>query len=288
MPKDCVLIVNPIAGGGASLKKLPEVLRFLEENSWKCRVFTSTCPGHAEILALKLARENQVIIAIGGDGTVNEVMRGALGSPSMMAIIPCGSGNDIAASFGITRQNALETLVSGVSKKVDIAYVNNEPFLGVASCGLDTEVNRTANRIPRLIKGALLYTLALVIAIVKYKPMEITITTPDKSYTEKIMLLAVGHGDRYGGGMKITPLAQRSDGLLDVCLVKNINKWKLLFIFPLVFSGRHIRHPRVSYEQVASLSIEGCGEVFADGDFKSLLPAKYRLQPALLNLIQAR
>lgn len=279
-----MLIVNPIAGGGSTLRKLPEVLRFLEENSWKCRVFTSGHPGHAEELARKLALENQIIIAIGGDGTVNEVMRGVLGSPSAMAIIPCGSGNDIAASFGINRHNALPILASGRIQKVDIAFVNDQPFLGVASCGLDTEVNRTANRIPRLIKGALLYTLALGIALVKYKPMEIHITTPEKSYTEKVMLLAVGHGDRYGGGMKITPLAKRDDGLLDLCLVKNLSKWMLLFIFPKVFSGKHIKHPKVIYSQAESIKIQGTGEVFADGDRKTQLPAQYRLQPGLLNL----
>jgi YegS/Rv2252/BmrU family lipid kinase len=285
MPKDCLLIVNPVAGGGSTLRKLPEVLRFIEAKSWNCRVFTSGHPGHAEELTRKYAEKNLLIIAIGGDGTVNEVMRGALGSPSVMAIIPSGSGNDVASSLGITKHNALDILASGTIKKVDVAFVNNEPFLGVASCGLDTEVNRTANRIPRLIKGAFLYTLALVIAIVKYKPMEITISTPEKTYSEKIMLLAVGHGDRYGGGMKITPLAKRDDGLLDLCLVKSLSKWMLFVIFPKVFSGKHIKHPKVTYSQAESIKIQGHGEVFADGDRKTQLPAEYSLKSGLLQLL---
>jgi diacylglycerol kinase (ATP) len=280
-----VLIVNPISGGGLPLRHLPELEKQLQDKHLSYSVHHTTHPGHAEELARFFSNEASIIIAVGGDGTVNEVMKGVLGTPSVLGIIPCGSGNDIAGSFHISMSNALSIITEGVAQAVDVAMVNNQPFLGVASCGLDTEVNRMANRIPRFLKGPLLYTLAMVLALVKYKAIKMIIKTPHAVFEEEIMLMAIGHGDRYGGGMKITPKARRDDGLLDFCMVKKISKWELLFVFPKVFSGRHLDHPKVNYFQIPYLSVEGQGDIFADGDFKTTLPANYELHPCMLQMM---
>ncbi len=264
---------------------LVKTMHFLDKNQRTYRVFQSTSPGHLESLAREHAEKDTLIVALGGDGTMNEVMRGVLRSPSLMAMVPCGSGNDVATTLGITPQNALSTLLTGVPKKLEVALVNEQPFLGVASCGLDTEVNRTANRMPRLIKGPLLYTLALLITLVRFKAMDIIVHTPYATLKEKVMLLAVGQGTSYGGGMKITSQALRDDELLDLCMVKKISKWKLLTIFPKVFSGRHIDHPSIAYYQLPYINIEGVGEVFADGDYKTNLPAHYSIKKDLLTLL---
>ncbi len=268
-----------------SKKWLAKTRQYLDKNHRTYRVIESSAPGHLERLAREHASKDTLVVALGGDGTVNEVMKGVLRSPSLMGIVPCGSGNDIATTLGITTKNALSTLLKGNPKKLEVALVNEKPFLGVASCGLDTEVNRTANQLPRIIKGPLLYTLALLIALVRFKAMDITVRTPHATLKEKVMLLAVGQGTSYGGGMKITSQALRDDELLDLCMVKKISKWKLLGIFPKVFSGRHIDHPSIAYYQLPYLSIEGIGEVFADGDYKTKLPAHYCIKKDFLTLL---
>ncbi len=267
------------------MRFLPELLSRLDENHAEYEVLNTTHSGHAEELARQHAQAGTIVVAIGGDGTVNEVLRGVLGSPSFLGICPCGSGNDIAQSLGISRKNAIQTLLDGTPEHVSVGMVNDHPFLGVASCGLDTEVNCKANQIPRIIKGPLLYTVALLWALITFKAVKIEVSLPDSSFSEEIMLLAVGQGDRYGGGMKITPKALREDGLLDLCLVQKISKWQLLTIFPKVFSGNHIYHPKVRYYQTPELLIQGTGDVYADGDRKTQLPARYEIRSDLLSVI---
>lgn len=283
--KEHIFIVNPIAGGGRALKAIPNIEKQCKENNATYQIIRTEHPLHATELSSQYSGKDKIVVAVGGDGTVNEVMSGLIGSEAVLGIFPTGSGNDIGSSFQITPKNALDVIFNGIVKCFDVGKVNGKYFMGVASCGFDTEVNRTANRIPRFIKDAPLYVLSILITLISYQCQKLTIELLDQKIEKEIMLLAVGHGDRYGGGMKITPKANREDGLFDLCLVEEISKFELIRLIPKVFQGTHITHPKVSYFQVPSLSISGNGFVYADGEFKTELPAIYSIASKAINLL---
>ncbi|MDD4663228.1 MAG: diacylglycerol kinase family lipid kinase [Caldisericia bacterium] len=277
--RSVVFIVNPIAGGGSARSSLPLFQDFCTTHHLPYETFETQYPGHAISIARDYAQTEKIVCAVGGDGTVNEVMTGLMQGSATLAMLPYGSGNDIAGSFQIQKENALDCLLYGSPTKVDIGQVNDTYFLGVASCGFDSKANEIANGIPRFIKGALLYILAFLITYIAFGNDEFTITLPDEEIKGRCLLVAVGNGDRYGGGMKVTPNASRFDHLFDLCLVGNITKWELITVFPRVFKGTHLTHPKVRSLRTSSLTIQGKSWVYADGERKTSLPATYRIIP---------
>jgi diacylglycerol kinase (ATP) len=275
MMKEYIFIINPIAGGGRARKYIPNIQARCLKEKVLYQIIQTTKPKEAIEISNQFRNTNSIIVAVGGDGTTNEVMSGLLGSDAILGILPYGSGNDVASSFQIYPHNALDVLFQNHFKKFDVASVNGSYFLGVASCGFDTEVNRTANRIPRFIKDAPLYVASIFITLITFRAPMLTIELPDETIQKEIMLLAVGHGDRYGGGMLITPKASREDGLFDLCIVEKVSKLELIKLIPKVFKGLHITHPAVTYLKVPFLTIKGVGFVYADGEYKAELPATY-------------
>ena len=283
--KEYIFILNPVAGGGRSCRMISIIKDRCIQEKVAFQIIQTSKPKEATELANQFREEKYVVVAVGGDGTINEVMSGLVKSDATFGILPYGSGNDVAYSFQITPKNSLDTLFQNNIKKFDVATVNGNYFLGVASCGFDTEVNRTANRIPRFIKDATLYVVSILITLIKYKAPLLSVILPTQTIEKEIMLLAVGHGDRYGGGMLITPKASREDGLFDLCLVEKVSKFELIRLIPSVFKGLHINHPKVSYFQVPYLTIMGAGLVYADGEYKTMLPATYGFIPLGIQLL---
>jgi diacylglycerol kinase (ATP) len=273
--KELIFIVNPIAGGGRARKYIRSIQERCQKEQRNYQIIQTSKPKEATEIALMFRDSKYLVVAVGGDGTVNEVMTGILESEAILGILPYGSGNDVASSFKIFPYNALDILMQEKSEKVDVATVNGKYFLGVASCGFDTEVNRTANRIPRFIKDATLYISSIFITLITFRAPLLTIELPTETIHKEIMLLAVGHGDRYGGGMLITPKASRNDGLFDLCIVGKVSKLELIRLIPKVYKGLHITHPKVTYLKTPTLKIDGTSSVYADGEYKTELPAIY-------------
>lgn len=275
MMKEYIFIINPIAGGGRARNAIPKILDRCHQEKVQYRIIQTSKPKQATDIAKQFRDSKYVVVAVGGDGTTNEVMSGLVRSNATFGIMPYGSGNDVASSFCITPANSLDILFQNRVQQYDVAMVNDTFFLGVASCGFDTEVNRTANQIPRFIKDATLYVVSILITLFRYQAPMLSVVLPTEIIEKKIMMLAVGHGDRYGGGMLITPKASRRDGLFDLCMVEKVSKFELVKLIPKVFRGLHITHPKVSYLQVPYLTIKGKGLVYADGEYKTELPATY-------------
>jgi len=280
-----IFIVNPTAGKSKTKEVFPQYEELFKKNNIKYNAIYTNAPGNATILAKEYAKKDITVVAVGGDGTANEVAAGLVGSEAYFGIIPLGSGNDIAKSFGITKDNALDVLLNGKPYISDLATVNDKIFLGVASCGLDSEVNKTANYLSRKLRFKNVYVIALFITLIKFKPYHLKINFPDSSIEGEYMLIAVGHGNMYGGGMLVTPKAKRNDGLLDICLVNKISKLELIKVFPLIFTGKHIEHPKVDYFQVPYLDIEGEGLIFGDGNELTSLPTKYGFSEYKINVM---
>lgn len=240
-----LFIVNPMAGGGRSRSLEPLITKTMEEYKIEYDIVFTSREGDGTRLAEE--RYCNRVIAVGGDGTVNEVAKGLLKRGyGVMGIIPSGTGNDLSRSLGIPLDplKAIEFIINSKTRFIDVGVANGNYFLNIASFGFDAEVVRNAHRFKRLYGGKIPYILGTILTLIKFKKREITLEIDGKEYTESLILLAIGNGKYYGGGMKILPDSNLDDGYLHLCLIKDASNLLRLILFPTIFSGRHLKYSR--------------------------------------------
>ncbi|AEF18394.1 MULTISPECIES: diacylglycerol/lipid kinase family protein [Thermoanaerobacterium] len=236
-------IVNPAAGNGKAYKMIPKIEKYMNEKNIKYKFFITKYPGHGTVLAREAIKDDfEIVVAVGGDGTVHEVINGIRDSNVALGIIPLGTGNDFARYFRIPKDvyKALEILLMKNTKFIDSAVINKYITCNnVANIGIDADVAVQVTRFKRFFSGILAYTLSLINVLFKYKPYNVKIDIDGKMIKRKIMLAAFGNCSFYGGGFKILPDANPDDGYLDVIIVNEISKFKLLFLLPMAIFGKH-------------------------------------------------
>jgi YegS/Rv2252/BmrU family lipid kinase len=251
-------------------------------------------------LAEQAARQGfDIVAAVGGDGTIHYVLTGifnAQNSPNpasaALGIIPLGRGNDIARTLNIPEdlEAACRVLLAGKIKKIDLARTGSNVYAGVAGIGFDSEATRLANE-TKLSGGRLpasfIYTYAVLRALASYRPKRVQLKHDGGCFDGKIMFAVVSNGQCYGGGMRITPTAILDDGLLDVCIVREVSKLQLLRNFPHVFRGSHIGHPFVEYFRASRVEIiaDEQMELFGDGEYLEKTPIKIEVARQALSVV---
>jgi YegS/Rv2252/BmrU family lipid kinase len=230
--------------------------------------------------------------AVGGDGTIQIVVNGLLRAPAVrrppIGVVPCGRGNDFARTIGITDlSTACAALLGGARRRVDLGRTESGVFLGVAGAGFDSQVARRAQQGTAFLSGAAAYVYAVIRTLAAFEPVTARVGYQDGHYEGPIMFAAVGNTGLYGGGMRIAPLASIEDGLLDLCLVKEVSRATLLRMLPRVFSGGHLDHPQVFYVKTPWVEIDSdeSMEVFADGEFMQKVPVRIEVLPAALEIV---
>ena len=267
-----IVAVNPIAGNGNSLDLSREVISFLEVHSEKSRQIIA--PNAAE-LTLRIEEivnqsrdEIKGIIAVGGDGLAHFMLQIAVPSQIPFVIVPGGTGNDFARTLGWSQKN-LETLlrriISTPAKAIDLGIVDSEWFGAVLSTGFDSVVNERANALSWP-KGATRYNAAIALELPRFRAIEYELTLDGEKFSTEAMLIAVGNGQSYGAGMRICPRAKLDDGLFDVVILEPVSTLEFVKVFPTVYSGKHINHPRVRTMQAKKVQIEGSTIAYADGE----------------------
>ncbi len=280
-----------------------------------------------------------VILLFGGDGTIHRHLRQLVELGLPVLVVPAGSGNDFARALGLrgVRDSVaawckfcggvdharLENVRAENVRTIDLGIINaaevdtsaagstREPALGaryfccVAGVGLDGEVTRRANRLPRWLRGHGGYVLSLAPTIFTFAPLRIRILTGAESSvgskgageerskpwtvrSDRITLLAAfANAPLYGGGMKIAPRAKMDDGLLDVCIVGRVDPFKLFCMFPTVYGGRHLSIPEVEYFQSKRVRVETERplDVYADGEYVCRTPVEVGVEPAALKVV---
>ena len=273
--KPCYLIVNPKAGGGRGALMATRAEAHLQRAGVPCQRVDTQKPGDGERLARALQPENfHRLIVVGGDGTINEVVRGLKTPGIPLAVIPAGSGNDFARLLGIRgEEHALETALHGIQRRIDLGMSSFGSFVNIFSFGFDAAIATRANQWKNRLPAWLLYPAALVMTLFSFKPLTMHITTESaqglrKEVTGSYLLMAVCNGSHYGGGMQINPQADPFDGRLELCLIREMPGWKILFLFPTVYRGKHLRFSEVTIEKVVrvSFSSEAPGLVNQDGE----------------------
>lgn len=245
--KMVLFVLNPIAGAGKAKSLIPMIKEIMDKHKIGYHVILTTRPLEAISIAEDNVDDYETIVAVGGDGTVNEVARGLINkNRGTLGIIPGGTGNDMAKSLNISLdpKEALEILLKGYKKDMDIGIVNGVNFLNIASVGFDAEVVQNNVRIKKKIKNSISYAISVVYTLLSFKKKKIQINIDGKTINEEVILLAVGNGRYYGGGMMILPMADIDDGYLDICLISGLGKIKILFLFPSIFKGKHIKYTR--------------------------------------------
>jgi diacylglycerol kinase (ATP) len=268
------LIMNPAAGRrNAAVHALRAFERFPARGATFSAEQTRA-PGDAGRIAREALRDHDVIVAVGGDGTVNEVVQGMIFSDRPLGIIPAGSGNDFIKSLGIPNniEKAAQIIMRGITRRIDAGRVNGRYFANAVGIGFDAVVNRASYGIRHAKGGLLLYLCALVKTLGRYQAVTMTVTMNGRSDSGDLFLLTAGNGTTVGGGFRLTPRARLDDGLLDVTRIKPIALLPLLWHLPKVFLGAIERVPAYAVmDRTPHLIVESSGPVpvHLDGEIYS-------------------
>jgi YegS/Rv2252/BmrU family lipid kinase len=228
--------------------------------------------------ARRAVEVGEIPVVMSGDGLIGQIGGALANSGSPLGIIPGGRGNDLARVLGIPSEPAgsVATLAEGHVREIDVGEANGRRFLGIASCGFDSDANRIANE-ARLIRGNLVYAYAALRALAAWRHARFTITL-DGSRTIELVgySVVVANSRAYGGGMFIAPDAELDDGKFDVVLTGEAGKLRFLANLPKVFKGTHVENEEVRVLRASEVEVEADRDfaVYADGDHLTDLPAR--------------
>ncbi|HET7228503.1 MAG TPA: YegS/Rv2252/BmrU family lipid kinase [Longimicrobium sp.] len=239
-----------------------------------------------------------LVVAAGGDGTVNEVVNGLVlggepgaGSAPRLAVLPLGTANDLASGLGIPigdPEAALAVAVAGVPFSVDVPTVNGRCFLNVSTGGFGAEATEDSSTTLKSVLGPVAYVVTGVRKFVRLEPSRARFTAGGETLHDgEFLVFAVGNARRTGGGIHITANAEMDDRLLDVCIIEHMGHLEFARVAPQIRAGRHVDHPRVTYRKVSSLQIDADDElsVNADGEPVSARRFEYAFAPGRLTLM---
>ncbi len=277
---DYTFIVNPKAGRGASLRSVEPLKRELRVHRLDYDLFFTQKAGDATRIARETA--SQIVVAVGGDGTVNEVANGLIGTGKILGVIPAGSGNDLTKSIGVPTNliQAVENLSRRRVRSVDIGTVtcsttgpNDHPhgnlplryFVNGVGVGFDAAVAEMTRQI-KYISGTLLYLVAVFRTLGSYVAPRFDVSVDGLFQSKKRLLIAVGNGRCAGGGFYLTPNARVDDGKLDICLIDDISVPKILQLMPRVMRGKHLGFKGVTFQVGKKISISSDQTFFVHAD----------------------
>jgi YegS/Rv2252/BmrU family lipid kinase len=283
------VIVNPLAGGGRAGHALPAVRAELERLGIEHAIGETRSLDHGRALACEAVAAGEVPVAFGGDGLIGAVAEAIREPRAPMGVLPGGRGNDFARALGIPLDPvaACTVLAAGAPRALDLGSVDGRPFIGIASCGLDSDANRIANA-TRVVRGNLVYAYGALRALAHWQPATFTVTVDDgRPRTFCGYSVAVANSRTYGGGMQLAPAADLADGQLDLVTISRLPKWRLALLLPTVFAGAHVNLPIVRTDRARTVHVAASRpfDVYADGDPIGALPATITVLPAAMRVI---
>lgn len=286
-----LIVVNSKSGKGKAGKLSNQLSTLMQKDHQIYKVINTDSAADTKRLIEQELETNkyQYLVAVGGDGLVNLCLQYVACKPIAFTVIPAGTGNDFARAVG-TYQKSLPDIYHAIKSsnadKIDLGKISGSFgerwYVQVLSTGFDALVNSLANRI-KWPKGRLKYTLGTLLTLARFKPITYEVEIDGKQLTIPAMLLSVANGQTYGGGMRICPDASNSDGYFDVFIVKPVSRMVLLTIFPKVFFGKHIPHPRIEILKAKQVRLDAKTFAHADGEYVSELPISIANQPKALS-----
>lgn len=264
------IAINPTSGHGKGISVGEKVIQYFSQHKLPYQVFSAPSAmelrGHLEIFLSSTSCDG--IISVGGDGLAHLILQIAVPRNIPFAVMPAGTGNDIVRTLGWSLDEIdgyLDRVTSTSAQPIDLGNVDGEWFAAILSTGFDSVVNERANRLSWP-KGPQRYNIAIALELPKFKPRRYEITLDTHSITTDAMLIAIGNGRSYGGGMYVCPQAQMHDGLFDVMVLEPVSKVEFLKVFPKVYSGSHITHPQVKVLRSRRVTLVADAVAYADGE----------------------
>ncbi len=217
-------VINPSAGKGKYEQIINAIRETLSDRGLQYDIKVLEYRGEATTVAKAAAETHDVVVAVGGDGTVNEVFNGLVGTKAVFGIIPAGTGNGFARELGLPLEpaEACRILTEGNIKSMDVGVANDRYFLGTAGVGFDALISEFAGKKLGPLRGMWLYFVAGTVMFFRYTPQLVKVEIDSETVEIAPLLIAVANTARYGGTALIAPDARPDDGLLDVCVIREM------------------------------------------------------------------
>jgi YegS/Rv2252/BmrU family lipid kinase len=282
------LLVNPHSAGGRTLKLLPKIEAALDARRAVFRVERTRSLEHGVDLALRAVELGEVPVVVSGDGLIGAVGGAMAGAETPLGLIPGGRGNDLARALDIPSEPeaAVDVVLAGHSRRIDVGEANGKRFLGIVSVGFDSECNRLANE-TNFIRGNLVYAYSMVRTLIGWRSARFTIVTAGERKRLTGYFVDVANNSVYGGGMYIAPDAEIDDGLFDVVAITEVGKLRFLRGLREVLKGTHLDKEEVTTFRASRLELDASRPfpVYADGDHLTDLPVSLRVLPRCLSIL---
>jgi diacylglycerol kinase family enzyme len=281
-------LVNPISGGGTAPARFAPLADAVREAGAAVEIVATRSQEHAVECARDASSKGDVVVAVGGDGLVRDVASGVVATDGTMAIVPAGRGNDLALGLGLpnTVADLTALLLNGDERLIDVLDADGAIVPGNVYAGMDSVATKIINNNRRM-PARLLYRVAPVLALARWRPAEFTVKTDHGTSTVRGHLVVIANSGRYGHGLHIVPSAELDDGRIDVLVVGNIAKYKVAAFMGEAKTGRHVQRPEVQVLTGTEirLSADRPIPIGADGDLIGELPVTVRLRPGALKVI---
>lgn len=265
-----IFIVNPNSGGGKALKVVENIKKICEEDNLEYEIFFTDGPNDATRIAKKFRFSSNIIYSVGGDGTLNEVVNGIVGTKNMLGIIPCGSGNDFYKTLD---------KIDDELPLVDVGKINNKYFINIVSIGIDAEVANNVSLMKKIkLPPSQIYNASIVYTFFKYRFKNIDVEIDTDKVNGKCTILTVCNGQVYGGGYKIAPSASLNDGYFDVYFVDKINKPFIPYIISLLKKGTHESHKKVHKSKATRIKFKCRYDLICNVDGEIIVDNKFDIK----------
>ncbi len=282
------IIANPISRRGRGQKYAIAVAAALEDMGLPHSLHFTQNPSHAAGLAKKAALAGEeLVLCVGGDGTVSEVASGLCGSETALGIIPAGTGDDFARYLSLPRDplEALKVALAGKERRVDAGLANGGVFINSAGSGIDVAVLRHTLFYKRFLHGLPAYMLGVLRAVFSFKPAQLELSHSGGEVSQKCMLVNVANGRYFGGGMMVAPEADAGDGLFDVHYVDELSRLKIFFLLAGFVSGKYVNYRCTHHIRCDSLRVRfGDNSLQLDGEILNAENVEYRLLKSALKI----
>ncbi|MGW0914234.1 diacylglycerol kinase [Streptomyces sp. NPDC002784] len=294
MSSEITLFVNPTAGRGRGARAAQPAATAFRDAGFTVRTVLGTDAEDALARArAAVADGTGALVAVGGDGMANLALQAVAGTRTPLGLVAVGTGNDLARALGLPVRDpaaAGRVIAQGLKgarlRDIDLGRVGDRWFGTVLASGFDSRVNDRGNRMRRP-SGRLKYDLAMLAELAAFRPFPYRVTLDGGEVREfEATLVAVGNGPSYGGGMRICPGADLTDGLFDITIVGDCSRATLLRVFPSVYRGGHVGHPKVTVVRAAQVEIAAHDITgYADGEPLGPLPLIARCIPGAVRVV---
>ncbi|MGI5998276.1 MAG: diacylglycerol/lipid kinase family protein [Lutispora sp.] len=305
MKKKVYAIVNPVSANGLTGKEWPSYESIIKASGIDMDYVFTEYPMHATALAQEaLKKEYEIILSVGGDGTMNEVLNGffydreLINKNASLAIFSRGTGCDTIRTIGIGKDvnSIIEVLKLEKSQFLDVGLAEftgyggkktQRYFLNVSDVGIGGETTYRVNKNSKALKGFLSFMLGALTTIITYRNKDFQVTVDDVVIDERLNSIIVANGKYFGGGMKIAPMAEMNDGYFDIIIIGNLSKLDLLFNFPKIYKGDHMNHPKLMHLKGKTVIVNAKQKALieVDGEQPGVIGAKFSILPQKIKVL---